>query len=1013
MAKQVDLSGFGLESLSQIGRGQYANAQLVRETATGSTYVAKCVSLAALNEHDQDLAHQEVFLLQTLSNPYIVAYRDSFLIEGANTLVIVMEYCDRGDLRKAIKEKSKAGEHFAEEQVMTWFVQLCLALQYIHSEKVLHRDLKTSNIFLTVGPNGEEVVKLGDFGISRVLENTTDGAVTIVGTPYYMSPEVCRSEPYNWKSDIWALGCVLYELCMLKHAFESSSLIGLVYKIVSDHYEPIPSFYSQELNDLIRRLLMKGADHRPSINEIFAIPYVKAYLARMTVHAPPPAVPESPQLRPKRPTLKQSAGRPRTPPPPAAPHPPPQPPGPPPMGPESFVVTIAARIRRRIVGQKLNWISAVASFDPHGCGALEPEGMRNALASMLLGLSEDEIVGFVDHLAAEAGGAISLDLFNGHISTLAPEVQDNECWARQILAPAGKRFRELLIQMDTEQQGTITPQLFQVALKEVAPVVTPSQLDVLVLMADKNYLGDVEYMEFIRAYGAPLAPPAPAEPGTASPQRPKAPGPAAPPGFMPLPGAGRSPGPGAPPRPAKMAPLPGAPPGPGPVGIAGGMTPSTAPGSSALGNSGVVDLSMTSASAMSMGDIGLGASRTFFTCTAKDFTANAGNGAIATGWDLNAQGCKLVLSRIRRRLDAAGLPAAEAFGLFASPGERELAGEQWLAAVSSLPLGASIAEMQQVFSSLDRDNTGKISLSMIQSAVEGTPSELCTRPPMWIMDALRRGLCANILDAFRNVGEGQATLAREGDLRRVIMLSEKYLSSDRLTSLLLLADKTHEGLVDYQEFAERLGSDGSTFGIVFPGGILPPIQPAMGLAAAPTAEELNAVGSRVGALLERQGFPPERLSALLALWGPAALQDEVAASLLASLPLGVSTEEAACQVASMGGVEGFAANLANLQAQGMWARFAEWGMANIPGQALRSVLERQLNDAESRTLDREEFTRAILDAGSTPANAQIAVWLAEKTAQGDVRVAEFLERFGGARPVEKKKKSRFFRLFGR
>merc|ERR1719265_704879 len=116
MAKQVDLSGFGLESLSHIGRGQYANAQLVRETATGSTYVAKCVSLAALNEHDQDLAHQEVFLLQTLSNPYIVAYRDSFLIEGANTLVIVMEFCDRGDLRKAIKEKSKAGEHFAEDQ---------------------------------------------------------------------------------------------------------------------------------------------------------------------------------------------------------------------------------------------------------------------------------------------------------------------------------------------------------------------------------------------------------------------------------------------------------------------------------------------------------------------------------------------------------------------------------------------------------------------------------------------------------------------------------------------------------------------------------------------------------------------------------------------------------------------------------------------------------------------------------------------------------------------------------
>merc|ERR1719261_124202 len=204
-----------------------------------------------------------------------------------------MEYCDGGDLRKMIKEKAKAGEHFPENQVMTWFVQLVLALQYIHSEKVLHRDLKTSNIFLT---EGGVTIKLGDFGISRVLEGTTEAAVTIVGTPYYMSPEVCRSEPYNWKSDIWALGCVLYELCMLKHAFESSSLLGLVYKIVSDHYEPIPSFYSQQLNDLIRQLLQKSAESRPTINQLFATPYVKAYLARQAppAPAPPPTDPTQP-----------------------------------------------------------------------------------------------------------------------------------------------------------------------------------------------------------------------------------------------------------------------------------------------------------------------------------------------------------------------------------------------------------------------------------------------------------------------------------------------------------------------------------------------------------------------------------------------------------------------------------------------------------------------------------------------------------------------------------------------
>lgn len=117
-----------------------------------------------------------------------------------------------------------------------WFTQLLHALNYIHKQKILHRDLKTSNIFLDGAPEACELhdysVKLGDFGISRVLDGTREAAVTVVGTPYYMSPEVCRSEPYNWKSDVWALGCVLYELCMLKHAFESSSLLGLVYKVL-------------------------------------------------------------------------------------------------------------------------------------------------------------------------------------------------------------------------------------------------------------------------------------------------------------------------------------------------------------------------------------------------------------------------------------------------------------------------------------------------------------------------------------------------------------------------------------------------------------------------------------------------------------------------------------------------------------------------------------------------------------------------------------------------------------
>lgn len=133
-----------------------------------------------------------------------------------------------GDLNYHIRRKEKKGEFFTEDEIFNWFVQICLALEYVHGRKVLHRDLKCSNIFLT----GNNTVKLGDFGISKVLENTNQAAMTVVGTPYYMSPEVCQNHPYTFKSDVWALGCILYELCTLKHAFAADNLLGLVYKIV-------------------------------------------------------------------------------------------------------------------------------------------------------------------------------------------------------------------------------------------------------------------------------------------------------------------------------------------------------------------------------------------------------------------------------------------------------------------------------------------------------------------------------------------------------------------------------------------------------------------------------------------------------------------------------------------------------------------------------------------------------------------------------------------------------------
>ena len=287
MSNVVDLTPYGYKIGEKgfLGRGHFAEAHVAIREEDGREFVAKVVSLECLNDNDQKLAHQEVKLLQRLRHEYIVSFEQSYMLQN-NNLVILMEYCQHGELRKEIKALSggqgKPADYLKELQIMTWFTQLTLALNYMHAVKVLHRDLKSSNIFVTykdhqTGEYGP--VKLGDFGISRVLEGTIDAAVTVVGTPYYMSPEICRSEPYSYSSDVWALGCVLYEMCMLKHAFESESLVGLVYKIVSDCYDDIDGrIYSQQLANLIRELLDKSAGSRPSTGDILLKTYVQSYV---------------------------------------------------------------------------------------------------------------------------------------------------------------------------------------------------------------------------------------------------------------------------------------------------------------------------------------------------------------------------------------------------------------------------------------------------------------------------------------------------------------------------------------------------------------------------------------------------------------------------------------------------------------------------------------------------------------------------------------------------------------
>jgi hypothetical protein len=229
----------------------------------------KVIKIKNIPKKERDATKVEVDLLRRLHHPNIVRYIDSFLTKNSDSLCIAMEYCDGGDLATQIKNARR--KLFSEDKVLHWFVQIALGLHYMHTNKVLHRDLKTQNIFLL--GNGRLV--LGDLGISKVLEGTMDFAQTCIGTPYYMSPEIFKNKPYSYKSDVWALGCVLYEMTTLDHAFDANSLNGLAQKIIKGRYPPIHNKYSRYLRELIGQMLAPEPKQRPDLDQILRKPFIR------------------------------------------------------------------------------------------------------------------------------------------------------------------------------------------------------------------------------------------------------------------------------------------------------------------------------------------------------------------------------------------------------------------------------------------------------------------------------------------------------------------------------------------------------------------------------------------------------------------------------------------------------------------------------------------------------------------------------------------------------------------
>ena len=272
--------------VKRIGSGSFGVALLVKKKNEGpssSQYVIKQINLTGMSAKEIKEAEHEVSVLQTLSggNSFIIGYHEAFT--ETKKLHIVLDYADGGDLSDYIAKTKRNKNIISEKLVLKWFIQLCSALKYIHGRKILHRDLKTQNIFLASIPNEKHYsIKLGDFGIAKVLQSTSECANTIIGTPYYLSPELCEDRPYNEKSDVWALGCVLYEMCTLNHAFDGKSMCALVLKILKGKYPPIKiggaRGYSKGCAVLIENMLQYDADKRPSVHRMLESKFLQSYI---------------------------------------------------------------------------------------------------------------------------------------------------------------------------------------------------------------------------------------------------------------------------------------------------------------------------------------------------------------------------------------------------------------------------------------------------------------------------------------------------------------------------------------------------------------------------------------------------------------------------------------------------------------------------------------------------------------------------------------------------------------
>ncbi|CAM9298100.1 unnamed protein product [Ectocarpus sp. 6 AP-2014] len=260
--------------LQTLGRGSFGVVRKVRRKADGKTLVVKEMDYGAADEKQKEQIVAEVNILRELRHPFIVRYYDRIVDRRRTRLHIVMEHCST-DLARVIKTRRLRGEYLDESFLWNLMCQVVVALEFCHGRMgkegsrrpIIHRDLKPDNVFLT----SDNVVKLGDFGLAKELSGA-QLAETSVGTPYYMSPELINEQRYDERTDVWSLGCLMYEAAALTRPFDAHNQLALAMKINTSKVAPIPSRYSPDLFATIEWMLSKTRHKRPRMEDLAKVP---------------------------------------------------------------------------------------------------------------------------------------------------------------------------------------------------------------------------------------------------------------------------------------------------------------------------------------------------------------------------------------------------------------------------------------------------------------------------------------------------------------------------------------------------------------------------------------------------------------------------------------------------------------------------------------------------------------------------------------------------------------------